>query len=51
MKFFEKISAAVLLACFTCQIQGDTKLIPDDEASQSNNNDFASESGNTNIVM
>ena len=49
MKLLEKISAIVLLVCFTCQIQGYTELLPDDEASQGNNDDFASESANTNI--
>ena len=32
----------VLLVCFLCQVRGDTKEIPKDEASQNSSDDFTS---------
>ena len=40
---------SVILVCVFCEVKGNTKVIPDDEASQNNSDDSISDSGDMNI--
>ena len=39
----------VLIVCVFCEVKGDTKVIPDDGASQNTSDDSISDSGNIDI--